>query len=200
MIACSSDDADSGTIEATPTPSPEPTSIFASSFDGPRLNPVAETENADCSLDDEDGGCGVGAVAEVDSALPLPLITQTWSGIRIGIPEGFERIDFNNQLIIEAADIDEHPGNFTVSIRIDTPDEIDAILTTYADLNMTQQRDFDTAIGAIYTIPNANRGMIAVLTLSDEQQLLIQASVVAGYWPAYATTFDEMLTSLTTAE
>lgn len=198
VTACSTDtDDNSDTADTPPTQTPAPTSVFASNFDGPRLNtgPALNTA-ADCSLDPDAEGCGVGEVVEVDDALPLPLTDTAWEDIIVGVPVGFDALEFNEQLIIETQDTEQYPGNFTVIINKRTAEELESTLANFAALDESQRRTVENALGEGYIIPNANRGMVGVWPLAEGNFLLVRASVSPGYWPAYAATLNTIVREL----
>jgi hypothetical protein len=197
LVACTTDSDDNETADATPTIPPTPTSVFASSFGGPRLNAGPERNTAaDCSLDPDADGCGVGEVVEVDDALPLPLLETSWEDIVVMVPDGFDTLEFNQQYIIEALDPDAYPGSFTMIISKRTSAELEETLSNFVNLDNARQTTVDNGLGEGYTTPNSNRGMVGVWPLEADLFLLVRASVSPGYWPAYAATFNAIVRDL----
>lgn len=200
LVGCRTAADDNTDTTPTLAPTASPTSLFAVGvFAGPRLNSAPESTIGDCSLDPNATGCGVRTVVEVDDALPLPLEVTYWEGIAIGVPEGFETLDFNEQLIIETTDTEAHPGNFTLIFSRQTAEEIDKALTDFADLE-NDRTVITNGLGEGYTRLIGNRGIVGVWPLESEQFLFVRASVSPGYWPAYAATMSEIAATLRLAD
>lgn len=198
LVACDgNEDNNDNHAPSIPSATPEPTSVFASQFNGPRLNPDSESGSVDCSLDPDAEGCRVGdAPSNVDDALPLPLTEMEWSGIRLGVPEGFEAQDYGSLLSIEAIDSAAHPGAFQVAFRLSDTAGMERLVNRYE----AEQMPHDNDIGDGFTIQNEDRGMIGVWPIANNQYLIVEGVSVPGYWSQYAATFNTIIEELALLE
>lgn len=199
LIGCS--DKDSSDQKVAPSETPAPTSAL-SVYGGPLLNtPNPDHHAENCSINNPDGECGVAVGNVEENALPLPLISQNVLGIEMGIPEGFEILENNeNEVIIETDDEETFPGDFFVIIQLGTANDVETLLNRYAKLDYDRQVDYENRSETLngYRLPNSDLGMVAIVVLDQEldQYLMMQGIVLPGYWGKYEATFVEMTKSV----
>ena len=200
LAGCDSDNENSAEV-ATPVPTAAPTSVL-SGYSGPLLRtPDPDSHAGDCSIDDPNGECGLSVIDIQENALPLPLSMQDVSGVRMGVPEGFEVLEVGaDKVIIETDDEETYPGDFFVIVERGTLADVNTMLNRYTGLDYDRHVDFQNEVGTLngYRLPNGNLGMVAVVELAsdDDQYIMMQGIVVAGYWPKYEATFIEMAQSV----
>lgn len=197
IVACG-DDGNAAETQVEPTITP--TSAFVSNFAGPMLNSVDQapaSEIEDCSLDPNATGCSVSALAgDVEIAGPLPLTSAEWRDVRYGIPQGFDAIVSDDEIIIDAIDYDVTPGSPVFRLRAVPTDTVETILASYATLNDNQLMYRDNGLGEGYTIPKAGYGMIGIWPHTANTSLIIEATVLPGFWPAYSATYMALIDSI----
>ncbi len=181
-------------------PAPTPTSLLASRFNGPLLNTSGNTDTADASDCSVGSDCGLQAASNVEAAPPLPLSPITWQGLSIGLPAGFEDLDFDDRLAIESTEDQLQREGFRVLIRWTDATSAEALVGRYVALDTERRTEHTNALGTGYTIPNADMGMVGVWTLADGRVLLVEGFVMPGYWPRYAATYNAIVDGLTLAE
>ncbi len=197
LMACSNNsDENKPKAEAT-VPPPTPTSLLTSRFNGPLLNPAKHGEASSCLAGSD---CGLGVATDVETALALPLTLTVWQGLQIGVPEGFDALDFETRLAIETTDVEKYEGNFRVSVQWATAEEVEKLLQNYANIDLSKREEHSTAIGEGYIIPNNDMGMIGVWTSDDERMVVVEGFVQPGYWPRYAATYMAIIDNLAITE
>lgn len=175
-----------------------PTSII-SGYTGPVLNSNSSSDTcSEPDPNDPDAGCVAHTNQTNTSSAPLPLTEQTSAGLTIGVPAGFELLDLGNRWIISALDAEATPGEFTVTLRQASTEEVEAILGQIVGLDASQKIDRQNSDKSFsgYSIPYGERGEIGVFEIGQGQHLVINGFAAPGAWPTYSTTFWQMLDTL----